>query len=463
MIHQAGYVKQLIKKYIEGSITGVELERLKACWKIYEEDELLGMTAEVLYAAGKQAPYDALEGWEPDFARIINNAQSMQHKKKMLVYGKLAGAACLLLLLVMAVNHFITEKWPGRNTTGVCAEIPSRSEIPRSEFGCAIRWGNTSVITVDSGTTGLVMRTGNFGIRQEAPGVLALTRLMAIIPVDTTRGQFVEVLTAPRRQYIVKLQGGIVIHLDAGSSMRLPFISTDQDTCYVQISGGAYIEMHDKGKPGRLIVETSNSQLQTVGGNFALFALPGYTKATLISGNLVTFTRQGIHKKDMDCTGNQAVVKSYNKANDAIADSIFFKRNSNVEEALVWTKATRNYRNVSLRQFVADMSRWCGFTVENLNCIPGHLRINTSICYQASRQQVYSEIRKAGITVHEKGNMISFCSPAKKNRSPSSQTAFRKRGKQSSGFLRTNEHLCPPAKAIIHSSTGGCFTHQQKN
>ena len=59
MIHQSGYVKELIKKYIEGAITGGELERLKACWKIYEEDELLDMTAEVLYAMGKQEPVSA--------------------------------------------------------------------------------------------------------------------------------------------------------------------------------------------------------------------------------------------------------------------------------------------------------------------------------------------------------------------------------------------------------------------
>ena len=47
MIHKPDYVKELIKKYIEGAITSTEMERLKACWKIYEEDELLGMTASI--------------------------------------------------------------------------------------------------------------------------------------------------------------------------------------------------------------------------------------------------------------------------------------------------------------------------------------------------------------------------------------------------------------------------------
>ncbi len=429
MIHQAGYVKQLIKKYIEGSITGVELERLKACWKIYEEDELLDMTAEVLYAMGKQEPVSALKGWEPDFAKIISDAQRIRRNKKILLYGKVAGTVCLLLLLVITVNHFILEKWPGSNATGSCGDISSPGEIPRSEFACTVRWGDTAVLAVDSSTTGLVTRINNFDIRQEVTGVLAVTILPGIMPVDTARDRFVEMITPARRQYIIKLPGNVSIHLDAGSSLKLLFISPGRDTCYVQISGEAYIEAQGKGSHEKLIVETSNSQLQTVGGNFAILALPGYTKATLISGGAAILSRQGIHSKELDCPGDQTIVKSYDKTNDTTVDSIFFKHNNDVGEALIWTKATRNYQNVSLRQFVVDMSRWCGFEVESLNCIPEQLRINTTICYRASRQQVYSEIRRAGIMVYEKGGGISFCDPAKKNSSPPAQTAFIKRGK----------------------------------
>lgn len=437
MIHQAGYVKELIKKYIEGSITAIELERLKSCWKIYEEDELLNMTAEVLYAKGRQGAGDTLENWEPDFAKIISDVQRTRRNKRMLLYGKVAGTACLLLLLVMTVNHFIFEKWPYSNTTGGCEDISSRSEIPRSEFACTVRWGDTTILAVDSGTKGLSTQIKNFGIRQEAPGVLAVTILPGTTPLDSSGGRFVEMLTPARRQYIIKLPGNVSVHLDAGSSLRLLFISPSQDTCYVQLSGEAYIEVPEKGKPERLIVETSNSQLQTVGGSFAILAHPGYTKATLISGRAATLSRQGIHSKELDCPGDQTIVKSYDKTNDAIADSIFFNHNNDVGEALIWTKATRNYRNVSLRQFVVDMSRWCGFEVENLSCIPERLRINTSICYRVSRQQVYAEIRKAGITVYEKGGRISFCNPARKNNSSSSQTAFRKKGNRPSGLYDT--------------------------
>lgn len=416
MIHQPDYVKELIKKYIEGPITGVELERLKACWKIYDEDELLNITAEVLYAMGRQEPGDTLEGWEPDFATIIRNAQKIQRNKKIRLYSKVSAVACMLALLVMAVNQFIFEKWPGGNVTDGCGDISSRSKMPRSAFACTIRWGDTARLTVDSSSVGLATRVNNFEVRQEAPGVLALTRAAGTTP-DTTKGKFMEVFTATRRQYIIQLPGGVSVHLNAGSSLKLPFMSTNQDTCYIRVSGEAYIEMPGKGKRERLVVETSNSQLQTGRGDFAVCALPGYTKATLARGSLVAGSRRNIHSTALDCRGDQTVIKSYSKASNAIADSLFFSRRNDIGEALVWTKATRHYRNVPLRQFVLDMSRWYGFTVENPNCIPAQLHISASICYRASQQQVYAEIRKAGIAVYERGNRISFCNPAKENNS----------------------------------------------
>jgi hypothetical protein len=82
-----------------------------------------------------------------------------------------------------------------------------------------------------------------------------------------------------------------------------------------------------------------------------------------------------------------------------------------------------------------DMSRWYGFKVENLFCIPGQLHISTSVCYRASRQQVYAEIRKAGIKVYEAGESISFCNPAE-NSSSSSQMVSGKKESTHPGYPR---------------------------
>lgn len=174
MIHQKDYVEELIKKYIEGTLTMAELMQLKACWKIYDEEELLDMTSAVLCTV-KDHVTDVPDDWEPDFAKIIKEADRKQHLKKIRAYGKLAVAACLLLLLVIVINDYITEKWEDPNIVGGCGDKSSSSEIPTSAFGCTVRWGDTTGISFDSSTTGTTTHIDNFTIHQDHAGVLNIT------------------------------------------------------------------------------------------------------------------------------------------------------------------------------------------------------------------------------------------------------------------------------------------------
>ncbi|HBW82146.1 MAG TPA: hypothetical protein DEF78_21435 [Sphingobacterium sp.] len=54
------------------------------------------------------------------------------------------------------------------------------------------------------------------------------------------------------------------------------------------------------------------------------------------------------------------------------------------------------------------MSRWHGFAVKNMKCIPNKL-ISTTVCYRTNREKVYAVIRDAGVLMYEKKGMISFC------------------------------------------------------
>ncbi|HBI87398.1 MAG TPA: hypothetical protein DDY75_05855, partial [Sphingobacterium sp.] len=68
----------------------------------------------------------------------------------------------------------------------------------------------------------------------------------------------------------------------------------------------------------------------------------------------------------------------------------------------------REYKDVPLTEFVWQMSRWHGFTVKNMKCIPNKL-ISTTVCYKTTREKVYAAIRDAGVLMYEKKGMISFC------------------------------------------------------
>ncbi|MBE8720463.1 hypothetical protein [Sphingobacterium pedocola] len=78
---------------------------------------------------------------------------------------------------------------------------------------------------------------------------------------------------------------------------------------------------------------------------------------------------------------------------------MIYRSNGDIKEELAWTKVSHSYKEASLRTFVAQMSRWHGFTVKDMNCIPKDGRINASICYKSSNEEVFAAIRKAGITL----------------------------------------------------------------
>src|SRR5690606_40607538 len=81
----------------------------------------------------------------------------------------------------------------------------------------------------------------------------------------------------------------------------------------------------------------------------------------------------------------------------------------NTDAILVWTKAVRKYKDVPLREFVAQMSFWYGFRVKDYTCLPADRRITTTVCYRKDREAVFAAIRESGVLLYESKGMISFC------------------------------------------------------
>ncbi|MEH6309106.1 hypothetical protein RYH73_25875 [Olivibacter sp. CPCC 100613] len=119
---------------------------------------------------------------------------------------------------------------------------------------------------------------------------------------------------------------------------------------------------------------------------------------------------------ELDCYGALGVVASYRKKNSNVStDSLTYSPYGNPSGELTWTKAVRTYRDVPLRQFVTEASRWQGFRVENIYCIPADVRISISVCYKAPMNEVFAAIREKGVMMYERQGMVSFCRPKKEN------------------------------------------------
>lgn len=76
---------------------------------------------------------------------------------------------------------------------------------------------------------------------------------------------------------------------------------------------------------------------------------------------------------------------------------------------MIWTKAVRLYRNVSMREFVYDMARWYGIQFEDIRCIPVNAKVNMTMCYRSDPAELIEFIRNSGIPVIEHKYYYSFC------------------------------------------------------
>ncbi len=90
--------------------------------------------------------------------------------------------------------------------------------------------------------------------------------------------------------------------------------------------------------------------------------------------------------------------------------------NQDFDEAKMWTRKIRVYKDMPLRAFVDEMSRWEGFMIKRWECIPKDKHISVAICYKSGREEVYAAIRQAGVLLHESKGMISFCPEDKRDR-----------------------------------------------
>lgn len=405
MIHKAEYVRELIRKQEGGSLTAIESALLRAAQRIYDEREWQRMVKEAAMQPGTELPDDSLQGWEPDFAGIVETARRRKRMARMIAtgirYGMVA-AAILVVFIGFRLYHRITAPL---QVTGICADMPRNIDIAVSEFAATIRYGDSVSIPVAAGTQGRIAQVGNLEIRRDASGVFVLKAMR-----EATVGYpSIRFITAPFQQAEVLLPDGARVRLNAESVLTYPLLVSEADISYARISGEAVVTMPERQTVERSIVETANCQVQTTSGKFAILASAAETRITLLAGGLSVITKQDGHQRVLERPGSQAYVKWTHELYGSVTESLFYRKRTNVEMVTGWTKAVRRYRDASLREFVADMSRWYGIRVKDIHCIPESMRVNALVCYRASLNEALAIVNKAGLRVHRSNGMFSFC------------------------------------------------------
>lgn len=409
MIHKAEYVKELIRKQQDGPLTPLEAALLRLARKIHGEEEWQRLVADASGEREGGLPDDPLRGWEPDFAEIVQTAHRRRRVNAVVSaiarYGMVAAAMLTVFIGYHVYHRFLAPMDPG----GICADLPRNTVIPASEFALVIRYGDTASVPVEAGARGRMAQVGNLEIHRDGGGTLVVRAVRQATAADTVGNPSVRFITVPHQQCEVLLPDGTRIRLNAGSVLEYPLLAPEPGTIHAHISGEAFVRVPQKGEQRRMVVETPNGRLQTPHGDFAVVATSWDTRATLLAGDLSGMGKQGKGQMTLDKRGNQIHIKTIRELNGEVRDAFYFRRGGRAEAAIAWTKATRDYRNAPLREFVEDISRWYGFRVQDIHCIPESMRVRAAICYRAPLEDALAVVNKAGLKVYQSNGVYSFC------------------------------------------------------
>lgn len=422
MIHQPEYVKILIKKYVEGSASPVEVVRLRAAWKLYEDDRLLQIIKEVMVEIDEAGLNDPLKNWNPSAAEIIHRgneeAQEIEESRnKQLV--RRAGLYVLMVLVILGAVAIGLFSRPD-NRLVACAGITADGEVPTAIYSCTLILDSLHRLTVDSNLTGKAKRMGNLEIKQLVSGVLEYNKLAAESSIDSVATMYHKVLTPAKQQYQLILSDGTRVRLNASTVIRFPALFA-ADQRVVELEGEAYFEVADiESVP--FLVKTKNGSVETSQSRFTVNTSYLRTTVALDSGSLAL--AHGTEALRVSRHGDVAVLLRSDINSDSGKDTIIYFKDQDIDQLLVWKRAERVYTQVSLRHFVLDMCRWYGLQFENLNCVPDSI-INAKLCYLASLEELLGVFREKGLTIHLNGQAISFCDPARKpSPAPQGQIVF---------------------------------------
>lgn len=135
----------------------------------------------------------------------------------------------------------------------------------------------------------------------------------------------------------------------------------------------------------------TNSQLHALEGAYTVLATGTETRATLLEGEAVMLNKGG-KRQHLRFPGDAVTMETCCTTPGGAETIRVSVACVDTREALGWTRMRREYRNVPVREFVADMSRWYGFRVEDMACVPEGPRITATVCYRAPVGEVYAQL-----------------------------------------------------------------------
>ncbi|AIM36182.1 hypothetical protein KO02_05335 [Sphingobacterium sp. ML3W] len=422
MGHNNINIEDLIRKQLLEEITTVEellLEREKSR---YSEDVYELMVIEVLRDLGGQLPKGILRDWQPDVEAIIKRAKALKLDEELVVkmpkdekifLAIVAAVAVLFFFGSVAINYFKV-----RDDVNYILSVGSNSlhfahdgDIPSEESSCMLLVGDSTWVKVYPDDVGRIKQVGDLLISRTREGVLKIEKVEGDGYEEPTMIANLEIYTEARQQCVLETEDGTRIRMNAQSWVRYPI--QKRDTTYIDLIGEAYMAT----SKNTLVVGTVKGKVTATASDFVIRATKDHTKLVLNNGEVDLYSYSLRKSELLYCPGDLGVLMAERSDKSGLEiDTLFREVNVDFEMAKMWTRKIRTYKNISLRIFVDEMSRWEGFTIKQWDCLPQDKLVTVSVHYQSNREVVYSAIRDAGLILYENRGRISFCPDDDKNK-----------------------------------------------
>jgi Fe2+-dicitrate sensor, membrane component len=406
-------IKKIIRRGLERKLSAQDAVILKSAQLIYEENELLELEMDVLEEMVAERTMGVSEHRNIDTGAIVR-AERKQYIRQLLIGGMRVCAGIVVVGLIGAGVVAVNQWWNERTVPSAYEKLVLAGDrVPASEFACTVYWGNSATV-VGKESTGRLGRFGDKELWRRDNGELELVQLPSQFAFSAGHKPDIRVVTDAQQQCAVWLPDGSLIWLDAGSSFSYPMKKQGAQNMEISLAGRALIRVreHADPHPRTAVLRTPNGSLTTQAGEFAVLANRTDTRVTLLDGRVDGHFPIDDGYRILTNRGDQVTYdRCCTDADGNINMKLSDVTRTDPWQAVAWTTRERNYRNVSLREFVLEMNRTYNLGVKSVNCIPEQMTITASIHFKDPVDKIYGYIRKAGLAMYESNGMVSFCGP----------------------------------------------------
>lgn len=330
---ELAYYQQLALKWQQGTITAKERALLEE-WYNSSQDAPLNI------------PYSFAEDETAHEQRLLQKIMDKISKEDNVVFIRKPNykwwAVAASLIFVVTASIIWWKIQPTTKAHQAVANNIQKLDIPPGQPGAVLHLSNGATLVLDSLQNGQVALQGNVKVMKENGELKYIGNTNEVIYND--------VVTNKGRQWKMTLPDGTKVWLNAASSIHYPVSFTGGERV-VEITGEVYFDVvHKVGQPFK--VKAGHQIIEDIGTVFNINAYSDEPalKTTLVQGSIKVGNHIILSKP-----GQQAIGSSNN--NIAI-------KKVNANDVTAWINGQLSMDNISLKEFMRQLSRWYDVDVE---------------------------------------------------------------------------------------------------